>query len=165
MADMTDLITEVKRLQGLPGAIAADLATAGGILRCGECGTEQPLGDVAHHLTSGWPQCCGLTMTWVTAKLLAAESREVPAGYHLEAVPESSLSSGGRWRLATGKRCRGGGGKANGKACGCPSAAELDRSHAPGRQCWFAYCPDHLYGRFIESGQVMCWILKADDDG
>ena len=161
---MADLIAEAARLQGLPAAIGADLAVAGGILRCAECGTEQPLGDVADHLSSGWPECCGQTMTWVTAKMLAAERREGPAGYHLEAVPETSLSSGGRWRLASGKRCRGdcGGGRT---ACGKPSAAELDRSHIAGRTRWYAYCPDHLYGRFIEDGQVWCWILKADDDG
>ncbi|HEY6493291.1 MAG TPA: hypothetical protein VIZ43_08465 [Trebonia sp.] len=164
MADMTDLAAEVKRLQQLPAAIGADLAVLGGILRCGKCGTGQPLGDVADHLSNGWPSCCGQTMTWVTAKMLAAERREVPAGYHLEAVPEASLSSGGRWRVATGKRCRGccGGGR---KACGQPSAAELDRSHIAGRQRWYAYCANHAYGRFVESGQVMCWILKADEDG
>jgi len=160
MADMTDLIAEVKRLQGLPGAIAADLATAGGILRCGECGTEQAPGDVAHHLTSGWPQCCGLTMTWVTARMLAAESRQVPEGFRLVAVPDTA------WRLVTGKRCRMRGGSK--PACAQPSVAELDRSawrRGEHRSNWWAYCPDHLYGRFIEDGRVMCWILKADDDG
>jgi hypothetical protein len=54
-------------------AIGADLAEAGGLLRCGGCGTEQPLGDVADHLRNGWPQCCGYTMLWMTQRLLNEE--------------------------------------------------------------------------------------------
>ena len=158
---MTDIGAMVDKARTAAGAIGEDLAAFGGLLRCSRCSAEQPLGDVGHHVGHGWPECCGLTMTWVTAKMLAFESREVPPGHHLEAVPEASLRSGGRWRVAAGKRCRGYGRK----ACGRPSVAELDRSHIAGRSRWFAYCPDHLYGRFIEDGKVMCWILKADDDG
>ena len=156
MADHADLVAEAARLQGLP---AADLAVAGGILRCTECGTEQPLGDVADHLSNGWPECRGQTMTWVTAKMLAAERREVPAGYHLEAVPETSIGSGGTWQIDSTRRCR----YAAPRSCGKPSVASLLRGTK--KPVWYGYCPDHMYGRFIQDGQVMCWILKADGDG
>ena len=62
------------RAAGLPGAITADLATAGGILRCGTCGAEQPPGDLAAKLRHGWPKCCGYTMTWVTQRQLDEEA-------------------------------------------------------------------------------------------
>jgi hypothetical protein len=90
------------------------------------------------------------------------DNREVPEGYHLTAVPVSSLESSGEWRLVTGKRCRASAGMHR-KACGQPSAVELNRgtTHRP---AWFAYCSDpaHMYGKWVEDGQVMCWILEAD---
>ena len=115
---------------------------------------------VASRLSNGWPECCGQTMTWVTAKELSRESREVPEGFHLVAVPDRS------WRLVTGKRCRMRGGSK--PACAQPSVAELDRSawrSGQHRSNWWAYCGSHLYGRWIADGVVMHWILKADDDG
>jgi hypothetical protein len=149
---------------GIHARIGADLAVFGGILRCNQCGTEQPLGDIGGNLAHGWPECCGLTMTWVTAKLLAAEQREVPPGYRLEAVPDSGV--GGAWRLVAGKRCRrqSGAGRAY---CRKPAVAEVNRGYMRSGQMhenWWAYCADHLYGRWVEDGQVWCWILKADED-
>lgn len=49
-------------------AMGADLAGLGGILRCGECGTEDALTayGISSYLRDGWPVCCGYTMTWVT---------------------------------------------------------------------------------------------------
>jgi len=64
----------VKRAAGLPGAIAADLAVFGGVLRCGACKRERPVGDIVSHLSHGWPKCCGKTMTWVTGRQVAAEA-------------------------------------------------------------------------------------------
>jgi hypothetical protein len=72
---MYDLPDFVKRATGLHAHIAADLAAAGGILRC-TCGAEQPLGDIASYLASTWPRHCGRTMTWVTLEMLAAEKDE-----------------------------------------------------------------------------------------
>ena len=66
----------VRHVQGTHDAIAADLVPLGGILRCGECGTERSLGDVAAYLRDGWPKCCGYTMTWVTRRELGEEVPE-----------------------------------------------------------------------------------------
>lgn len=150
-AELPDII---KRATGLTGATAADLAVAGGILRCGECGAEQPLGDVAAHLGHGWPKCDGLTMTWVTLKQLAAE-REIPDGYELVAVPAKD------WRLQPGKHCRAGASPCR-HACGRPSVAELKRG-SKRYPSWWAYCLDHLYANWIEDGQVWHWILREKE--
>lgn len=149
---MTDLPEIVTRALALPGAVAGDLALFGGVLRCGTCGAEQPLGDVAAYLSRGWPQHCGATMTWVTLKLLAAERREVPEGYELAAVPSED------WRVVTGKLCARTDGRV---ACRRPSAAETKRGSS--RTQWWPYCLDHLYGRWIESGTVMHWILREKE--
>lgn len=158
---MPDLPEAVARVLGFYDATAADLMTAGGILRCGTCGGERPLGDVAGYLGHGWPQHCGQTMTWVTLKQLAAESWDVPEGYELAAVADAD------WRLAAGKRCRRGashanGGRADRRPCGRPSTAELKRGSS--RPQWWAYCIDHLYGRWVENGKVMHWILREKEN-
>lgn len=90
-----------------------------------------------------------------------APDREVPEGYELVAVEDRS------WRLVSGKRCRWYGGGYFQATCGAPAVAELDRDRTGRRPKWWAYCPDHLYGRWIENGQVMHWILReiGDDDG
>lgn len=89
--------------------------------------------------------------------------REVPEGYELVAVVDED------WRVASGKRCRRREGPEVGvrgshaRACGRPSVAELNR---PARQHgrlldnWWAYCASHLYGRWIEDGKIMHWILR-----
>lgn len=41
--------------------------------------------------------------------------------------------------------------------CGEPSVASMLRGTEQ-KQRW-AYCPKHLYGRWVESGFVMHWIL------
>jgi hypothetical protein len=152
----------VTRATGLPGAIAADLAVFGGILRCETCGGERPLDDVAGHLRGGWPEHCGKTMTWVTLKLLAAENwGEVPEGCELVALPDED------WRIETGRHCRRAG--ARSKTCGKPSVASLNRrrrvratDYRPERlvDSWWAYCLDDLYGRWIQDGQVWHWVLR-----
>ncbi len=76
-----------------------------------------------------------------------------PEGHEVVAVP-----AGEDWRLVTGKRCRSGAGYHH-RACGQPSVAELNRSTIA-RPRWFAYCGKHLYGRWIENGQIMHWILR-----
>ena len=157
---MPDIAAMVSKARDAASLIGADLAPAGGILRCGTCGTEQPLGDVGHHLGHGWPQHCGLTMTWVTQRMLSWERRQpVPEGCELVAVPDKD------WRLVTGRRCRMRGGNAS--ACGKPGVAELDRGrrvrYGSGiirQPSWWPYCIDHLYGRWLDDGKVMMWILR-----
>jgi hypothetical protein len=62
-------------------AMAADITRAGGVLRCRWCHREQPLGDAASHLRSGWPTCClGGTMTWVTQRQLDKEAAALLPG-------------------------------------------------------------------------------------
>jgi hypothetical protein len=82
--------------------------------------------------------------------------RDVPEGYELVAVEDLS------WQLVTGKRCRWGGGYHK-KACGQPSAAEFARSQyrrTGTHLVYWAYCEQHLYGRWIEDGKIMIWILR-----
>lgn len=79
-------------------------------------------------------------------------------GYEFVAVPEHA----GHWRPVTGKKCRR---MLDGhRYCRQPSVAETNRSGRPGGQNWWAYCADHLYGRWIEDGQVMHWILRKTGD-
>jgi hypothetical protein len=159
---MTDVPETVTRAMALPGAIAADLSLFGGVLRCATCGGERPLGNVAGYLSHGWPEHCGHTMSWVTNKLLAAEGRDVPDGYELVAVADPD------WRPDSGHGCRRQG--PGRRACGEPSVAALNRGrktrHGRVDDFW-TYCVDHLYGRWVESGQIMHWVLRetAREDG
>lgn len=152
----------VKRATGLPAAIAADLTVFGGILRCESCHGERPLDDITGYLRTGWPQHCGKTMTWVTLKLLAAESREVPDGYELAAVADAD------WRTEAGKLCVQ---KLKGRrTCRRPSVAALNRRQYRAAtmtrvDAWWPYCQAHLFGRWIESGSVMHWILRETGGG
>jgi hypothetical protein len=91
---------------------------------------------------------------------------EPPEGYAW-AVREDML----QWRLVTGKRCRFQAGPRR-KACGRPSVAELNRTQQRRiplesgnwtwhtKDSWWAYCEDHLYGRWIEDGKIVHWVLE-----
>jgi hypothetical protein len=70
-------------------------------------------------------------------------------GWHWEVHPANG------WRLVTGKRCRAGASPSQ-KACGRPSVAELDRG------TWWAYCEQHLYGKWVEGGRVVGWALRPN---
>lgn len=88
-----------------------------------------------------------------------APSWEAPVGY----VHESMVAP--KWRLVVGeKRCRYGVGPRH-VYCGRPAVAETDRSHRPDRENWWAYCPDHLYGRWVEDGRVLQWRVVPIDGG
>jgi hypothetical protein len=84
-----------------------------------------------------------------------APPREAPEGQQYVAV-EDRFGPG--WRLVTGKRCRFA--RYHLPACGQPAVAELDRGRRAGREKWWAYCPAHLYGRWVEDGKVMCWVVR-----
>lgn len=158
---MAEVHEVVNRAAGLHDAAAAGLALAGGVLRCGACGAERPLGDVARYLSRGWPGHCGATMTWVTTRTILAERRTIPDGHELVAVASSG------WRVEPGKLCVG---KARRLTCRKPSAAELNRRQHRTRgtlqpgwvDAWWPYCLEHTagYGHWIEGGQVMHWILR-----
>jgi hypothetical protein len=60
------------------------------------------------------------------------------------------------WALKTGMPCRFTVGPGH-RACCRPSVARLDRHNRRNR--FWSYCADHLYGRWIEDGQVMHWVL------
>jgi hypothetical protein len=89
---------------------------------------------------------------------------QAPDGYHWEAVPDTAL----RWRVIEGmapivsKRCRFGR-----PSCKGPAVAELNRGATVRRgeyirDNWWAYCERHLYGRWIEGGEVMTWVARQD---
>lgn len=76
-----------------------------------------------------------------------------PPGYHFEARPDPD------WRLEVGGTCRR-------PRCGQPAIAALNRgwvsyrTRPPRRRdSWWAYCAEHLYGHWIEDGQIMHWFL------
>lgn len=79
-----------------------------------------------------------------------APSWEVPAGH----VHEPMLAGAG-WRVVVGeKRCRLLQAR---KACGAPAVVEMNRAQHGKPDNWWAYCPDHMFGRWIEDGQVWQW--------
>lgn len=82
-----------------------------------------------------------------------------PEGYHYEAVPADD------WRLVEveGKKCRGSAGRRL-ASCGAPAVAELLRYEYGTAGRWWAYCPDHMYGKWVEDGRVMSWITRANDE-
>lgn len=57
--------------RSLSSSIGSELQGLGGDLVCTVCKRQEPLGDVGHNLSNGWPECCGYTMRWVTARQLA----------------------------------------------------------------------------------------------
>jgi hypothetical protein len=85
----------------------------------------------------------------------AKPDREPPEGCEFVAAKEgpdweavNSVSHGCRWMEG-------------GKSCGTtPTVARLDRAHSGSLPRWFYYCSEHLYGRWIEDGQVMSWIVR-----
>lgn len=84
-----------------------------------------------------------------------------PEGFHWE----PSIAHDG-WRVlppGKEKRCRYSVGPRH-TSCKQPAVAELNRGHG-GKPRWWAYCGDsqHLFGRWIEDGQVMQWKLVEDD--
>ncbi|TMJ18996.1 MAG: hypothetical protein E6G92_04070 [Alphaproteobacteria bacterium] len=60
---MTDAFERaVRALSGLPAEIARIPALARGRVWCRSCGASREVA-AAHCLRSGWPRCCGVTMT------------------------------------------------------------------------------------------------------
>jgi hypothetical protein len=93
-------------------------------------------------------------MVWITQKQLSAESREVPDGYELAAV-----EAGPEWRAETGYLCRSM--ISRHAYCREPSVAAIARSYGgrPRQRTW-GYCAQHAFGKWVEDGKVMMWILR-----
>lgn len=76
----------------------------------------------------------------------------VPAGFHVEWHQDPA------WRTGSTHRCRF-------PNCGGIAVAEFDRGYRTDgdrRPSWWAYCPDHLYGRTVHDGAVWHPRLVAD---
>lgn len=84
-----------------------------------------------------------------------------PDGCEHVAVPDKD------WRVMTngaagipGRQCRFMVGRT---ACGKAAVAKMDRRFrlsANKRSSWWAYCGDHMYGRWVEDGVVMVWVVR-----
>lgn len=92
------------------------------------------------------------------------EQPEAPQGHEYAAAP-----AGPEWRIEAGKRCRQGAGPHH-SACGRPTAAAFNRrraGHDPPYgvvDSWWAYCGQHMFGKWVEDGQVMQWVLREAND-
>lgn len=58
-----------------------------------------------------------------------------------------------------GKRCRWGASR-NVTACGAPAVAAINRGHEE-RPRWWAYCSEHLFGRYFDGATV--WSLICEE--
>lgn len=50
--------------------IGQQLDSMGGYLKCNTCGREKSLSGTADYMRTGWPKCCGYTMTWITQRMI-----------------------------------------------------------------------------------------------
>lgn len=73
--------------------------------------------------------------------------REAPDGCEFVAVPDDGWTIGGREDRA----CRW----SMSSRCPNPTVASFQRGNGP----WF-YCADHMFGRWIEDGAVMVWVVR-----
>jgi hypothetical protein len=77
-------------------------------------------------------------------------------GFHYEAKPDP----GKDWSVAEeGKTCRYRG-SGDEHAHGAPAVLALERGVR--RRIKWNYCAEHSYGRWLEDGVVMTWILVPD---
>jgi hypothetical protein len=76
-----------------------------------------------------------------------------PEGWAYQPAPDPD------WRVVDYGSCHAGATR-HVRACGKPAAAALHRAHSHGRTDYY-YCGQHLYGRWIQDGQVWAWRLSA----
>ena len=83
--------------------------------------------------------------------------RPVPPGYAHEGHEWIAQESPYPWQIFNGSRrfCVAGGGR----PCNRKAVATLTRAQGKGTRKWH-YCGDHLYGRWIEDGRIMEWVLR-----
>jgi len=85
---------------------------------------------------------------------------EAPAGFHWEVGESHHLDwSLDAWQIGQ-RRCRF---SDAGVRCANIAAVVLHRYSWNGRSQPWAYCADHMYGRWIEDGRVLEWKLRRDD--
>jgi hypothetical protein len=88
---------------------------------------------------------------------MSAPKPDYPAPHGYEYIAEEDAD----WKLVVGadepgRRCRYMTGRTQ---CGAPAVAALHRGpNASGS--WWAYCADHMYGRWIDDGVVLQWVLR-----
>lgn len=82
---------------------------------------------------------------------------EPPPGYARVARPAKD------WRVQAGSGCRAAAGGGH-HACGEPSVAALNRHGKGGCDVWWPYCPEHMYGRWVEGDQVLGWVLVPEEE-
>lgn len=89
--------------------------------------------------------------------------RKAPEGYRFEVVPADPT-----WRIANeeehARKCRW----STKNPCPNPSVLALRRPRSGFRDgVWWFYCAEHAYafGRWIEDGTVMYWVLVRDGAG
>jgi hypothetical protein len=70
------------------------------------------------------------------------------------------------WRTNDGtRRCRASAGYRH-PACGQPAVAEFNRRRNRYKppfgtaDSWWAYCGEHLFGRWVQDDRVMRWVLR-----
>lgn len=85
---LADSFANLARIAGadIHESIAKQIAPQGAILRCGSCGrsTARSADAVAEFLRSGWPACCGETMSLDPALHDAANDHRVLRDYDRE---------------------------------------------------------------------------------
>lgn len=89
--------------------------------------------------------------------------RPAPPPLEHEGYEWVGVVAGPEWQArGYGRACRAGAGRA-GPGCGQPAVACLNRGISTRtwgrRNSWWGYCAEHMYGRWIEDGQVMEWQL------
>lgn len=96
-----------------------------------------------------------------------AEGRgRAPEGYRYAWKLEQNDGTRGSWRAVAspGIQCRHASTSKTEARCENDSVAELLRSNV--RRSWWAYCPEHLFGRAFADGAVYVLILEeASNDG
>lgn len=84
----------------------------------------------------------------------------IPEGHEVAVAEE-----GPDWRPDdTGSRCSyviGQGRPGIRRQCDMVAAAAVRRGIK--RPAWWRYCPEHMQGRWIEDGKVMCWVLRKSE--
>jgi hypothetical protein len=94
------------------------------------------------------------------------DQSQAPEGYEYRWEPvEDGNGYSGDWRVideVTGilYRCRWGAGPGR-PACGAPSVIKLNRGH--GKERWWYYCGEHMYGRVLHAGTIWQRVLRPVD--
>lgn len=91
-----------------------------------------------------------------------APSSPPPDGCRWEAAPEGETYGVLEWQVLPPGAVRACRFTLERRSCGAPAVAILNRRRrnrrtGAVRDWWWPYCGDHLYGRWIEAGQVFHW--------